>query len=186
MSGPHQCRICAAPLGDEPTEGICARCQLAQGIVAEGTLRRPKDPDATIAYESADEMLEAGAVRIPELEMIDQLGKGGMGVIYKARQLRLNRLVAVKFLPQAAGESSVFRERFVREAQTLARLSHPHIVTIFDFGEVGGIPYLVMEYVEGTTLRRLLQNERLNPDHSLQIALAMRGARIRSPGRCHP
>ena len=80
-----------------------------------------------------------------------------MGVVYKARQPKLNRLVALKILAPEKGADPKFAERFLREAQALARLNHPNIVTVHDFGEADGLYYLLMEYVDGVTLRQLLQ-----------------------------
>ena len=92
----------------------------------------------------------------PQLEIIECLGRGGMGVVYKARQPRLNRLVALKILAPEREKDPAFAGRFEKEAQALARLSHPNIVTVHDFGEAGGMYYLLMEFVDGVTLRQLL------------------------------
>ncbi len=92
-----------------------------------------------------------------------------MGVVYKARQKSLNRLVALKLLaPERAGDPA-FALRFEKEAQTLAALSHPNIVAIHDFGEAGGFYYLLMEYVDGVNLRQLLATRRLAPKEALAI-----------------
>jgi len=96
------------------------------------------------------------AARIPNLEVIELLGYGGMGMVYKGRQPLLDRLVAIKVLRPDLSVGAEFNERFLREARTLAILLHPYIVTVFDFGKSGDLYYLVMEYVEGTTMRQLL------------------------------
>ena len=90
----------------------------------------------------------------PEYEILELVGRGGMGAVYKARQLSLDRLVAIKILPLELSVEPGFEERFRREAQAMARLSHPNIVSVFDFGETseGGF-YIVMEYVEGADLQ---------------------------------
>jgi serine/threonine protein kinase len=93
----------------------------------------------------------------PQLEMLALLGQGGMGAVYKARQTKLDRLVAVKILPPEVACDPAFAERFTREARSLARLNHPHIVTVHDFGDVDGLYYFTMEYVDGRNLRDLLQ-----------------------------
>jgi len=109
------------------------------------------------------------ASRFPQLEILDLIGHGGMGAVYKARQVRLDRLVALKIIvPDAAAEPG-FADRFEREARSLAKLNHPHVVTVHDFGFADGIYYLIMEYVSGTDLRRLIQSKELSP----QSALAM-------------
>ena len=107
----------------------------------------------------------------PQLEVIGLLGQGGMGYVYKARQRGLDRLVALKLLPHEVSKESDFAERFGREARALAKLSHPGIVVVHDSGQVGGLYYFIMEYIEGLNLRELLQrNEgRLDTDRALQI-----------------
>jgi len=105
----------------------------------------------------------------PQLEILECLGRGGMGVVYKARQPRLNRLVALKILARDKEQDAPFAERFAREAQALARLSHPNIVAVHDFGEAGGHCYLVMEFVDGLNLRQLLQTGKIKPEQALAI-----------------
>src|SRR4249920_1469579 len=84
--------------------------------------------------------------------IIRSLGEGGMGAVYLARDPRIDRLVAIKLILAAKGGSIANRERFEREARSIGRLRHPNIVTIFDFGEHEGEPFIAMEYVEGVTL----------------------------------
>lgn len=109
------------------------------------------------------------ARHFPHLEILDSLGCGGMGVVYKARQPHLNRFAALKILAPGKEQDPAFAERFTREAQTLARLNHPHIVILYDFGKVDGSFYLLMEYVDGVSLRQLLQSKRLSPEEALAI-----------------
>jgi predicted Ser/Thr protein kinase len=109
------------------------------------------------------------APHFPQLEILSLLGQGGMGAVYKARQLKLDRFVAVKILPAEWGRDPAFAERFAREARALARLSHPHIVGVHDFGEAGEHFYLLMEFVDGANLRQLLQAGPLDPRLALQI-----------------
>ncbi len=110
----------------------------------------------------------------PALEILELIGRGGMGCVYKARQRGLDRVVALKILPRHAATAS-FTERFAREARALARLSHPSIVTVYDFGEAGGAYYFVMEYVDGVNLRQLLRESqgRLERVEALRIVGAM-------------
>jgi len=105
----------------------------------------------------------------PQLEILELLGRGGMGAVYKARQPRLNRMVALKILASDKKGDAQFAERFEREARTLALLHHPNIVAIYDFGEAQGNFYLVMEFVDGLTLRQLLQTRKLSPEEALAI-----------------
>jgi eukaryotic-like serine/threonine-protein kinase len=91
------------------------------------------------------------------LELLEQIGRGGMGRVFRARHARLERDVAVKLLPAELAVNPAFQARFEREARVLARLSHPHVVTVYDFGALSdGSGYLVMEYVTGGTLRARL------------------------------
>jgi serine/threonine protein kinase/HEAT repeat protein len=109
----------------------------------------------------------------PQLEILGLIGSGGMGAVYQARQRELNRIVALKILPPSIGERSGFAERFTREAQALAMLSHPGIVTIHDTGRVEGLYYLVMEYVDGVNLRKLIEHKRISPREALAIVPAI-------------
>jgi predicted Ser/Thr protein kinase len=110
---------------------------------------------------------------LPDFEVQELIGCGGMGAVYRARQKRLDRVVAIKVLPPEIAKHPAFAERFSREARTLARLSHPNIVRIFDFGEVQGLGYLVLEYVEGTNLRQLMAMGRLSPEDALLLVPAI-------------
>ena len=105
----------------------------------------------------------------PQLEVLEFIGKGGMGAVYKARQPALDRLVALKILPPTAAEDPGFAERFNREARALARLNHPNIVTVHDFGQAGTLHYLVMEFVDGGNLRQVERAGRLTPEQALAI-----------------
>jgi predicted Ser/Thr protein kinase len=101
---------------------------------------------------------------------IDEIiGAGGMGTVYKATQLSLGRPVAIKVLTADLAQDKQFLERFHREADVLSRLSHPNIVTVFERGEIDNQPYLVMEYVEGTSLRDLLKKGAFEPQEALRI-----------------
>jgi tRNA A-37 threonylcarbamoyl transferase component Bud32 len=112
------------------------------------------------------------AAHFPQLEILECLGRGGMGAVYKARQPKLDRFVALKILTRNREDGTPdaeFAERFQREARALARLHHPNIVSIHDFGEAGGYHFLLMEYVDGLTLRQLLQSRKLSPEEALAI-----------------
>ena len=105
----------------------------------------------------------------PQLEVLELIGHGGMGAVYKARQPGLDRLVSLKILPPRPGNDPGFADRFTREARTLARLSHPHIVPVYDFGQAGSLHYFIMEYVDGPNLRQVEQSGKLTPREVLKI-----------------
>jgi predicted Ser/Thr protein kinase len=105
----------------------------------------------------------------PQFEILELLGQGGMGAVYKARQPALDRLVALKILPPETSGDPGFADRFTREARALARLNHPNIVTVHEFGQAGGLHYFLMEYVEGVNLRQLEQTGKLSPREALKI-----------------
>ena len=104
------------------------------------------------------------------------IGRGGMGTVYRARQLSLGRPVAIKILAKELVRDEQFLERFHREAEVLSKLSHPNVVTVFDRGEVDGRPYLVMEFVEGTSLRELMRAGPLPAGEALRIVSSVLAA----------
>jgi len=114
-------------------------------------------------------VLEEIAKRFPQLEILELLGAGGMGVVYKARQPQLDRLVALKVLPAEAGRDPAFAERFTREARALAKLSHPNIVGVYDFGQAEGLYYFLMEFVDGANLRQMERAGKLTAAQALAI-----------------
>ena len=125
------------------------------------------------AGRSAAESPEDLAPFFPQYEIQRVLGCGGMGAVYLARQISLNRLVAIKVLPAHLGEDTEldFCERFRNEAQAMAQLSHPGIVSVHDFGQTtNGLLYIVMEYVEGTDVQQMVaQQGRLHSAHAMAV-----------------
>jgi serine/threonine protein kinase len=111
-------------------------------------------PTVDIGTRGAHAPLERGAT-VGRYVVLDQIGAGGMGVVYKAYDPELDRTVALKLL-QGEGGASAFRERLAREAQALARLSHPNVIAVHDVGSFAGVVFLAMEYVDGETLRQWL------------------------------
>src|ERR1700731_4492824 len=90
--------------------------------------------------------------RLGPYEILSSIGSGGMGEVYRAKDTRLDRIVAIKVLPPHLADRAELRERFEREAKAISSLNHPHICTLYDVGHQDGIDYLVMEYLEGQTL----------------------------------
>lgn len=157
----NRCSQCGRPLPGGILEGLCPACLLKEGAFETGTQAQ------TSSFEPPT-VAEVAAL-FPQLEILELLGKGGMGAVYKARQPKLDRLVALKILALKAEEGSEFAERFNREARALAKLNHPNIVSVYEFGQVSGRPFLIMEYVDGTTLRQIEAGARLEPAQALRI-----------------
>ncbi|MDZ4287232.1 MAG: protein kinase [Prosthecobacter sp.] len=156
-----KCPRCGADLPPDAIVGLCPRCLMAGAIQpTQAADESPPMPPLTP---------EELAPHFPQLQIIECLGRGGMGVVYKARQKSLNRLVALKLLAPERVNDAAFADRFQREAHALAALNHPHIVTIYDFGQAGGFYFLLMEYIDGVNLRQLLQAKRLTPEEALSI-----------------
>src|SRR6202049_4929796 len=114
--------------------------------------------------------------RLGPYEILSSIGAGGMGEVYRARDTRLDRIVAIKVLPTHLADRSELRERFEREARTIASLNHPHICTLFDIGHQDGTDFLVMEYLEGETLAQRLLKGPLALEQVLQYAIEIADA----------
>lgn len=163
------CPQCGTPPPPNSPTGLCPRCLMAMNMATHtDVLDETGAADGKVGSPPLPAPEEI-AKFFPQLEIIERLGRGGMGVVYKARQPRLNRLVALKILAPEREKDPAFAGRFEKEAQALARLSHPNIVTIHDFGEAGGMYYLLMEFVDGVTLRQLLNASRVSPREALAI-----------------
>ncbi|MDG2128156.1 MAG: serine/threonine-protein kinase [Fuerstiella sp.] len=113
--------------------------------------------------------VERLAELFPALQIIELIGTGGMGAVYKARQEGLDRVVAIKIMPEEFVRDVKFALRFTREARTLAKLTHPNIVSVYEFGNVQDTYYFLMEYIEGSTLRDVVKARQLTPEHALAI-----------------
>src|SRR5215510_4332033 len=114
--------------------------------------------------------------RLGPYEIVTPLGAGGMGEVYKANDTRLDRTVAIKVLPSHVSDDLTLRERFEREARTIAALNHPHICTLYDVGHEADTDFLVLEYLEGQTLADRLTKGALPLDQALQLAIQIADA----------
>jgi eukaryotic-like serine/threonine-protein kinase len=118
----------------------------------------------------------ASGARLGPYEIVSPLGAGGMGEVYRARDTRLDRTVAIKILPSIIASDPAYRARFEREAKAVAALSHPHICPLFDVGHQNGTDFLVMEFLEGETLAARLRRGRLSIDQAIRCAIEMADA----------
>jgi tRNA A-37 threonylcarbamoyl transferase component Bud32 len=167
-----KCNRCGVPLPPDAPEGLCPRCLVALNLATQTDVTGEAGPHGTVAGKTppAPPLPPAEVAKLfPQLEILECLGRGGMGAVYKARQPRLDRLVALKILSPEKQDDPKFAERFEREARALARLSHPNIVTVYDFGQAQGNCYLLMEFVDGLTLRQLFHTRKLAPAEALNI-----------------
>src|SRR5262245_14209597 len=114
--------------------------------------------------------------RLGPYEIVEGIGSGGFGQVYKARDMRLNRFVAIKLLPEHLSKNAISKARLEREEHILARFSYPHICPHFDIGEQSSIDYLVMEFLEGETLQARLSKGPLPLNYALSYAIDIVGA----------
>ena len=157
---PKQCPRCGAAIPPEAPQGLCPKCLLARASIPTeaGVAAKPPPP-------SRQEL----AAAFPQLEILEMVGQGGMGFVFKARQPKLERLVALKLLSPSFAADPAFADRFTREGRVLARLNHPNIVTIHDFGQANGFFYLLMEFVDGVNLRQAMRAARFTPEQALSV-----------------
>lgn len=116
--------------------------------------------------------IESLAELLPAFDLECLIARGNMGVVYKALQRSLDREVAIKILPRELGEDPVFRSSFEAEAKAMARLTHPNLIRVFDYGDVDGLLYMVMEYVPGKSLYHSAHGKAIDPRQAVEIAIA--------------
>jgi len=178
MAKKTNCPKCQAELPANAPKGLCPQCLLKAGMKnggkdnktgpSENSEMGSTTPLGGFVPLKPDQLAE----KFPQLEIIELLGHGGMGAVYKARQKQLDRFVALKILPPEVGQDSqdsAFAERFTREAKALANLNHPGIVTLYEFNQADSQFYFLMEFVDGVNLRQLLETGRLSPREALAI-----------------
>jgi tRNA A-37 threonylcarbamoyl transferase component Bud32 len=170
----HPDRDSASPLrlGDLIQGQFGAAATATLGEVRTGALRALSSAFECPPQGELDDLGRRLATRLPEYAIEELFGRGGMGAVYRARQRRLRRPVAIKVLlsPTEGIDPRLWRQRFEREALALARLQHPNVVTVYDFGQEQDLAWIVMELVEGVNLRQLLRGGALSEAEALDIA----------------
>jgi serine/threonine protein kinase/TolB-like protein len=155
-----QCLSCRADNPD--TSSFCGRCGASLGA--------DESTAPTLMRATPADWPGTGTVIAGKYRLLGEIGHGGMGVVHKAEDLKLRRLVALKFLPPHVVDSSELEERFLVEARAAAALSHPNICVVHEIGENEGRPYIAMEYVDGETLREKIRRSPLPAEEALGIA----------------
>jgi serine/threonine protein kinase len=158
------CPECHTAVFDELPGGLCPSCLMA------AAQKSRQNVDATRARSGEAGVPDVAEITalFPELEVTELIGHGGMGAVYRVRQRNLDRVVALKvFLPDR--DDPEFAARFQREARALAKLNHPNIVTVHDFGQRGHLHFLLMEFVDGLNLRQVTLADRLSPVEALEM-----------------
>ena len=173
------CSGCKKPLEPNAPDGLCPQCLLQAGLGTGVDLGPDSQPGSAQPTRFTPPTVAELAPQFSQLEILEFIGQGGMGAVYKARQKELDRIVALKILPPGIGHDAAFAERFTREARALAKLNHPGIVTIYDFGrvdyaastapEASRLYYFLMEFVDGVNLRQLLAASRVSTREALAI-----------------
>ena len=178
MAEEQSCPKCGAELPANAPKGICPQCLMKAGLQAGSECETGGDSDtqspiptgATTQAGFIPPEPEQLAEKFPQLEILELLGQGGMGAVYKARQKQLDRPIALKILPPEVGQTEAFAERFTREARSMAKLNHQHAVTLYEFGQTDdGLYYFIMEFVDGTDLRHVILGGELVPSQALAI-----------------
>ncbi len=185
MSETGTCPKCGNELPENAPSGICPKCLMQAGFAGTSQTHPQSTTDSAATQYRPGAFVppepNSLAEYFPQLQIIELAGFGGMGAVYRARQPKLDRNVALKIIRPEAANDAAFAQRFNREAQALARLSHSHIVTIHDFGEVNisnrdgdserthKLYYFLMEYVDGTNLRQLIHAGNLQPEQAFLI-----------------
>ena len=143
MSQQKTCPTCAAVIPTDGADGLCLKCLGRLGFLTE--------------EDGAGE----GLLRLGDYEVLNEIGRGGMGVVYRARQLGLNRIVALKVLLHGPFASGEFRERVRNEARVVATLRHPNIVAVYEVGEQSGSHFIALEFIDGPSFATLARERPL-------------------------
>lgn len=173
MSEPTKCPQCGGELSANFPPGVCPACLLKQGLspstltgaAEDASSRSGSNPRRSWTPPTPAEL----SPKFSQLEIVELLGQGGMGAVYKVRQRDLDRWAALKILPSDVANDPNFAERFQREARALAQLGHQHIVIVYEFGQREGVYFLLMEYIDGVTLRQASQAGQITAKDALGI-----------------
>jgi eukaryotic-like serine/threonine-protein kinase len=142
----------------------------ATRVPATADTAGPTDPHATLQHQSGGAAHAPGRVQVPGYEILGELGRGGMGVVYRAKQVKLNRVVALKMVLAGGHASAAEVARFVAEAEAVAAVRHPNVIQVFDSGEADGTPFMAMEFLPGGSLHAALKAKgKLTPDDAARL-----------------
>jgi serine/threonine protein kinase/Tfp pilus assembly protein PilF len=156
--------ICPKCQHENPDDTLyCSKCG--------ASLRSAEGASVTKTLITPRESLQKGSTVAGRYQILEELGRGGMGVVYKAQDTKLKRIVALKFLPPELTHVSEIKERFMREAQAAAALDHPNICTVYEFDEAEEKTFISMAYIEGQSLKKKIESGPLELDEAIRIAL---------------
>ena len=173
MPAQQTCGRCGAPLSVFSKPGLCSSCLLRAGLIAGLEETTAPCPQTDARSGAAPAGPETSLRHFGDYELLEEIAHGGMGVVYKARQISLNRVVALKMILSGRLASAWTVERFRTEAEAAARLEHPNIVPIYEVGELEGAHYLTMRLIEGCNLRQATGGKPLSMNRAAELIEAV-------------